>query len=277
MVSYSHFGGFYAQLRVELLRLQLIAVVAAGCFVGLSASHVFQWPSMPLNPQPGLASRGEVLFLMWTIFKVFTECATTLLLFHVLAFRLWGTCDLAPQPGIDLVTPCIGRWSSNCWTPGEVPRDVHWHGLYGTGSFWPKETQMNRNSAWTHPLLVQPSLWVCLQSLLDPCLALWAQGPFWKTWLSLSSTQEPVFHIETPPGGWFLPSHYWGTGMAFWPTGLPLFARVPRFSLGVASMLSTPPTVRVKLSHGLFQWAAHNFAWLPKTFLKNQVPPLFSS
>ena len=50
---------------------------------------------------------------MWTIFQVFIESVTILLLFHVLVFWPWGMWDLS-SPTMDLrPTPCIGRWSLN--------------------------------------------------------------------------------------------------------------------------------------------------------------------
>ena len=160
-----------------------------------STSHVFQWPSMPPEPsaRPSLQGRGSFFFLCGPFSKSLLNVAQHLLLFHVLAFWMWGMCDPSSPTRNRPCTPCIGRWSSNCWISGDVPRDADWHGLYRIASFWPKETlrPLNRDSAWTHPLLVQPSRWVCFLSLLDPCLAPWARGPFWKTWLSPSSTQEP--------------------------------------------------------------------------------------
>ena len=59
---------------------------------------------------------------MWTLFKVFTESVTTLLLFHVLAFWLggmWGPSSLTRDQ--ILLTPCTGRQSLNHWTTKEVP------------------------------------------------------------------------------------------------------------------------------------------------------------
>ena len=51
--------------------------------------------------------------LMWTIFEVFIEFVTILLLFYVLFFWLRGMWDLS--------SPCIGRRSLNHWTTREVP------------------------------------------------------------------------------------------------------------------------------------------------------------
>ena len=55
-------------------------------------------------------------FLMWTIFKVFTEFVTILLLFHVLVFWPWGLWDLSFSIRNQTRTPCRGRWSLNHWT-----------------------------------------------------------------------------------------------------------------------------------------------------------------
>ena len=45
---------------------------------------------------------------------------TTLLLFHVLAFWLWGMWDLRPLTRDWTYTPCVGRQSLNHWTSREV-------------------------------------------------------------------------------------------------------------------------------------------------------------
>ena len=62
---------------------------------------------------------------MWTIFKVFIEFATALLLFSFFkCFSFLGpkACGiLAPQPGIEPSAPCIGRQGLNYWTPREAP------------------------------------------------------------------------------------------------------------------------------------------------------------
>ena len=61
-------------------------------------------------------------FLMCTVFKVFIEFVTILLLFYVLCFWPWGMWDLSSLTGDRTRTPCIGRRSLNHWTAREVPR-----------------------------------------------------------------------------------------------------------------------------------------------------------
>ena len=61
------------------------------------------------------------IFLMWTIFKVFIEFVTILLLFYVLVFwprGMWGLTSLTRD---QTHTPFIGRQSLNHWTTREVP------------------------------------------------------------------------------------------------------------------------------------------------------------
>ena len=59
---------------------------------------------------------------MWTIFKVFIEFVTILLLFYVLAFWPRGMGDLSPTTRDGIHTTCIGRQSLNHWTTREVPQ-----------------------------------------------------------------------------------------------------------------------------------------------------------
>ena len=61
------------------------------------------------------------IFLMWTIFNIFIEFVTILLLFCVLVFCHEASGILTPRPGIELVPPCTGRQSHNHWTTGKVP------------------------------------------------------------------------------------------------------------------------------------------------------------
>ena len=58
---------------------------------------------------------------MWTIFKVFIEFVTILLLFYVSVFWPRGTWDLSSLTGDGTRIPCIGRQSLNHWTASEVP------------------------------------------------------------------------------------------------------------------------------------------------------------
>ena len=58
---------------------------------------------------------------MWTIFKVFIEFVTILLLFYVLVLWPRGMWDLSSLTRDWTRTPCIGRQSPNHWTAREVP------------------------------------------------------------------------------------------------------------------------------------------------------------
>ena len=58
---------------------------------------------------------------MWTVFKVFIEFVTILLLFYVLDFWLQGMWDLSSLARDRTRSPCIGRQSLNHWTTREVP------------------------------------------------------------------------------------------------------------------------------------------------------------
>ena len=57
---------------------------------------------------------------MWTIFNMFIEYVTLLLLFYVLVFCLQGTCHLSSPIWDQTLIPCIGRWSLHHWTTREV-------------------------------------------------------------------------------------------------------------------------------------------------------------
>ena len=58
---------------------------------------------------------------MWTIFKVFIEFVTILLLFYVLVFWLRGMWDLSCLIRDRTRTPCVGRRSLNHWIMRDVP------------------------------------------------------------------------------------------------------------------------------------------------------------
>ena len=57
---------------------------------------------------------------MWTIFKVFIECVTILLLFYILVFWPRGMWYLCYPTRDGTLTPCIGRQSLNHWNAREV-------------------------------------------------------------------------------------------------------------------------------------------------------------
>ena len=60
-------------------------------------------------------------FLIWTIFNVFTEFFTILLLFYVLDFWLQGMWNLGSPTRDWTHITCLWRKSLNHWTSGEVP------------------------------------------------------------------------------------------------------------------------------------------------------------
>ena len=71
-------------------------------------------------------------FLMWTMFKVFVEFVTILLLFCALVF--WpprGRWDLRSPTRDRTWNHCTARWICNHWTTREVPTTAY---LYLTGS-----------------------------------------------------------------------------------------------------------------------------------------------
>ena len=61
---------------------------------------------------------------MWTIFKVFIELVTTLLLISVLVFWLQGMWDLSSLTRDQTCASCLARLSLNCWTSREVSLTV---------------------------------------------------------------------------------------------------------------------------------------------------------
>ena len=68
------------------------------------------------------------IFLMWTIFKVFIEFVTILLLLYVLVFWLLRMWNLSSPTRHRTHTCCFGRQNPKCWTAREVP----WSGVLGT-------------------------------------------------------------------------------------------------------------------------------------------------
>ena len=61
---------------------------------------------------------------MWTIFKVFIEFVTILLLFYVWVFCWQGMWNLSFLTRNQTHTPCIERWNLNHWPAREVPTEI---------------------------------------------------------------------------------------------------------------------------------------------------------
>ena len=60
---------------------------------------------------------------MWTIFKVFTEFVTTLLLFYVFGFFGREACEItAPRPGIKPIPPAL---EGQVLTSGPPRKSLH--------------------------------------------------------------------------------------------------------------------------------------------------------
>ena len=110
---------------------------------------------------------------MWTIFKVFTEFVTILLLFYVLGLWPGAMWDLSSPTRDRTRTPCIGRQSLNHWTTREVPNCFFWFATsQSKRSFGLK--QIPFSSETTHcscylsacPLLCPPSVLSLARTLI---------------------------------------------------------------------------------------------------------------
>ena len=93
-------------------------------------------------------------FSMWTIFKVFIEFVTTLLLLYVLVFCPQGLRDFRAA-----CTHCIGRWHpshrATSWAPCLKPS---WLSHLGCRAVLPQERQLNALWKACSFLLQSPSL-----------------------------------------------------------------------------------------------------------------------
>ena len=74
--------------------------------------NVYNYYHMPI---PSLHIYIDIYREMWTIFKVFIESVTVLLLIYVLVFWLQGMWDLSSPARDQTRTPCIQRQSLNLW------------------------------------------------------------------------------------------------------------------------------------------------------------------
>ena len=95
---------FFCHFTDNFSWLEYCITFSVWCGVIVSASHL----------------RAGILrfFCVWTIFKVFTEFVTILLLFSVLVYWLWGMWDFSFPTRKEHCTPCIGRWGLNPGPPG---------------------------------------------------------------------------------------------------------------------------------------------------------------
>ena len=147
---------------------------------------------------------------MWTIFKVFIEFVTILLLFYVLVFWPRGVWDISSLTRDRTHTPCIGRRSFNHWTAREVP----W-----TQAFWPQP----QNIFYCFPCPTFPgvgrlawALWGPAVGTDGPCRR-WARGSRTPAHTLLTrgcvcpGEGEPScnFHKDAKQARGFLPFFLW--------------------------------------------------------------------
>ncbi|XP_067580823.1 tectonin beta-propeller repeat-containing protein 2 isoform X3 [Pseudorca crassidens] len=119
--------------RLDLSQLGAVKLMSLAC----GNQHVwacdsrggvyFRVGTQPLNPSLMLPAWITIeppvqIFLMWTIFEVFIEFVTILLLFYVLVFWPQGMWDLRSLTRARTRVPCIGRRILNHWTAREVPQ-----------------------------------------------------------------------------------------------------------------------------------------------------------
>ena len=88
---------------------------------------------------------------VWTIFKVFIEFVTILLLFYVLVYWPRGVWHLSSLTRDWTCTPCIGRQSFNHWTTREAPTQCLRSQVCRDWSRLPKVTQLHVLGLGLHP------------------------------------------------------------------------------------------------------------------------------
>ena len=127
---------------------------------------------------------------MWTIFKVFIEFVTILLLFPVLVFwpgRTWGLISLTRNR---TCIPCIGRQSLNPWTTREVPDFCFYflsHRVYGIMVF--QKYLDDKTFFFFNVLSLHAHCSLCLKSVFPYYFHLFGQlAHSHPSWLSLIVT-----------------------------------------------------------------------------------------
>ena len=112
-----------------------------GRYSGNHYSHFYRWRNRGPNGRVlgnGIRSPDFLpffffkVFLMWTIFRVFIEFATILLLFYVLVFGGRHVGILAPWPGIEPAPPALEGGVSTTGPPG---KSLSWFSSHGNP--WP--------------------------------------------------------------------------------------------------------------------------------------------
>ena len=102
-----------------------------------------------------------MIFLMWTIFKVFKELVTILPLFYVLFFWPQDLWDLSSLTRDQTQTTCIGKRSFNLWINREGPeQDV-------LGTLGAKDLRLIRDLLFLHHLLTHLEKTVMLGKIED--------------------------------------------------------------------------------------------------------------
>ena len=97
------------------------------------------WRMNGSHPQLGPFHTGLVFifFFMRTIFKVFIEFVTILLLFYVLVFLPQCMCEFSSLTRDRTCTPCIGRQNLNNWMiTREVPATFLVYDMFGISWVW---------------------------------------------------------------------------------------------------------------------------------------------
>ena len=95
----------------------------------IAGRHFNLWATREAQSNWGFLSifLSFFLFLMWTIFNIFIEFVTILLLFYlfvrllVVDFWPWGMWNLSSSNKDRTLTPSTGTWSLNPWTDRGIP------------------------------------------------------------------------------------------------------------------------------------------------------------
>ena len=117
-IIFSHSeGSLFTLLLVSFVVQKLLSLIRSRLFIFVFISITLKrWVIEDLA-----VIYVRVICLMCTIFKVFTEFVTILLLFYVLVFWPRGMWNLISSTRTRTCTPCIGTQNLNCWTARKIP------------------------------------------------------------------------------------------------------------------------------------------------------------